>query len=82
MRNRRAFSSCLLSFGMVMFFPLSRLRRQLSQRESQVPCVTHYSKRCTEVRPYLFDKLEFIPIKSSFVAANRNAFQIIFPGQF
>ena len=27
-------------------------------------------------------KLEFIPIKSSFVAADRNAFQIIFSGQF
>ena len=63
LRNRRAFSSWLLSFGMVMFFPLSRLRRQLSQRESQVPRVTHYTKRCIKVRPYAFDKLEFdLPI--------------------
>ena len=45
---------------MVMFFPLSRLRRQLSQRES---CrrVMHYTERCIEVRPcYLFDKLEVV----------------------
>ena len=41
-------------------FPLSRLRRQLSQRESQVLHPTHYTERCMEVRPYdLFDKLEF-----------------------
>ena len=40
-----------------MFSPLSRLRRQLSQRESQVPRVMHYTERCIEVRPrYLFDK--------------------------
>ena len=46
---------------MVMFSPLSRLRRQLSQRESQVPRVMHYTERCIEVRPcYLFDKLEFV----------------------
>ena len=45
------------------FRPLSRLRRQLSQRESQVPRVTHYTKRCIKVRPYPFDKLEFdLPI--------------------
>ena len=31
--------------------PLSRLRRQLSQRESQVPRSTHYTERCIEVRP-------------------------------
>ena len=31
--------------------PLSRLRRQLSQRESQVPRLTHYTERCIEVRP-------------------------------
>ena len=44
-----------------MFFPLSRLRRQLSQRESQAPRVMHYTERCIEVRPcYLFDKLEVI----------------------
>ena len=49
LRNRRAFSSCMLSFGMVMFFPLSRLRRQLSQRESQVPRVMHYTERCIEL---------------------------------
>ena len=30
----------------------------------------------------LNEKLEVIPIKSSFVAADRNAFQIIFSGQF
>lgn len=54
LRNRRAFSSWLLSFGMVIFYPLSRLRRQLSQRESQVSLVTHYTRRCIEVRFYLF----------------------------
>ena len=32
-----------------MFFPLSRLRRQLSQRESQVPRVVHYTERWIEV---------------------------------
>ena len=32
-----------------MFFPLSRLRRQLSQRESQVPRAMHYTERCIEV---------------------------------
>ena len=31
--------------------PLSRLRRQLSQRESQVPHPTHYTERRIEVRP-------------------------------
>ena len=46
---------------MVMFFPLSRLRRLLSQRESQVPRVMHYTERCIEVRLcYLFDKLEVV----------------------
>ena len=39
-------------------FPLSRLRRQLSQRESQVPRVTHHTERCIEVRSYLFGKSE------------------------
>ena len=44
-----------------MFFPLSRLCRQLSQRESQVPRVMHYTERCIEVRPcYLIDELEFV----------------------
>ena len=28
------------------------------------------------------DKLEFVPIDSSFAAAGRNAFQIVFSGQF
>lgn len=35
-----------------IFYPLSRLRRQLSQRESQVPNPTHYTERCIEVRSY------------------------------
>jgi len=37
LRSRRAFSNWLLSFGMVIVCPLRRLRRHLSQRESQVP---------------------------------------------
>ena len=32
---------------------LSRLRRQLSQGESQVPHPTHYTERCIEVRPFV-----------------------------
>ena len=71
LRNRRAFSSWLLSFGMVMFFPLSRLRRQLSQRESQVPRVTHYTERCIEVRSYLFGKSEFAGPFDSILSDNR-----------
>ena len=37
LRKRRVVSSWLLAFGMSIVFPLSRLRRQLSQRESQAP---------------------------------------------
>ena len=71
LRNRRAFSSWLLSFGMVMFSPLSRLRRQLSQRESQVPRVMHDTERCIEVRPrYLFDKFRFAGLFGSIVSIN------------
>ena len=45
---------------MVMVFPLSRLRRQLSLWESQVPRAMHYTERWIEVCfCYLFDKLEF-----------------------
>ena len=51
---------CARAAKIHMFFPLSRLHRQLSQRESQVPRVMHYTERCIEVRPcYLFDKLKF-----------------------
>ena len=41
-RNHRAFSSWLLSFGMSIVSPLSRLRRQLSQRESQASRAMHH----------------------------------------
>ena len=55
-----------------MFSPLSRLRRQLSQRESQVPRVTHYTERCIEVRPrYLFDKFRFAGEFGSIVSYGR-----------
>ena len=54
---------------MVMFFPLSRLRRQLSQSESQVPRVMHYTERCIEVRPcYLFDKQEIAGLFGSILS--------------
>ena len=33
-------------------FPLSRLRRQLSQRESQVPRATYYTERCYDHRSF------------------------------
>ena len=57
---------------MVMFSPLSRLRRQLSQRESQVPRVMHYTERCIEVRPrYLFDKFRFAGEFGSIVSYGR-----------
>ena len=36
-----------------MFSPLSRLRRQLSQRESQVPRVMHYTERSYRSAPLL-----------------------------
>ena len=55
-----------------MFSPLSRLRRQLSQRESQVPRVMHYTERCIEVRPrYLFDKFRFAGEFGSIVSYGR-----------
>ena len=34
--------------------PLSRLRRQLSQRESQGAHQTHHTEQCIEVRPYIY----------------------------
>ena len=57
---------------MVMFSPLSRLCRQLSQRESQVPRVMHYTERCIEARPrYLFDKFRFAGEFGSIVSYGR-----------
>jgi len=52
LRSRRAFSNWLLSFGMVIVCPLRRLRRHLSQRESQVPLSRlrrHLSQRESQV---------------------------------
>ena len=60
-----------ITFGMVKFFPLSRLRRQLSQRESQVPRGMHYTERCIELSPcYLFDKLEVIALLLLYLSQN------------
>ena len=51
-----------------MFFPLSRLRRQLSQRESQVPRAMHYTERCIEVPLcYLFAALRTPTLGGVFV---------------
>ena len=39
-----------IATNLEILYPLSRLRRQLSQRESQELAPTHYTLRCIEVR--------------------------------